>query len=98
MLTFGWVGGTWQSGCSDLKIRWFQRIFYYECSDSWVGGWVTTNPNIVRIFKSEGNNELSLMLPHIKLVYLVDYLTFDLYVAMEMSLLKNHKILQVSAE
>ena len=37
-----------------------QWIFHGKCSDFWVGGWVTTNPNIVRIFKSIGINGRSL--------------------------------------
>ncbi len=37
------------------------RLFVYcECSDFGVCGWVITNPNIVRIFKSVGNNGRSL--------------------------------------
>ncbi len=44
MFGFGWVGGSRQNGCSDLKIRWFQmfqdqRIFLLWMFGSW-GGWV----------------------------------------------------------
>ncbi len=65
MFGFGWVGGSRQNGCSDFKIRWLKKFktngfFYCGCSDLWVGGWVTINPNIVRIFKSVGINGRSL--------------------------------------
>ncbi len=36
------------------------RFFYCGGSDPGVGGWVTINPNIVRIFKSVGINGRSL--------------------------------------
>ncbi len=52
----------WVFGFKNLLVPQDQRICYYECSDSWVGGWVPINPNIVHIFKSVENNGRSLML------------------------------------
>ncbi len=47
-------------GSKNMFLSHDQRIFYCGCSNYWVGGWVTKNPNIVRIFKSVGINGRSL--------------------------------------
>ena len=32
MFGFGWVGGSRQNGCSDLKIHWFQKHVFAHCN------------------------------------------------------------------
>ncbi len=64
MFGFWWVGGSWQNGCSDLKIRWFKKFktnrFFLLWMFGSLCGWVTINPNTVRIFKSIEIHGLSL--------------------------------------
>ena len=73
MFGFGWVGGRvtakWVFGFKNPLA--LNHVWCFKTNRSftanvqifgWVGGWVATNPNIIRIFKSLGNNGRSLII------------------------------------